>query len=98
MTAPRPRAEIVADRLTVTLALGEAHSRHQRAQASAGGAQISVLAVEHGRVETSGAEHLSGARAEHKEANDKMADAQAQIDALEARLAEIDEELARSSE
>lgn len=85
MTNLRPKREILAERLEVVLAIGEANAERQRAQALAGGAEIHRLRAE----EAEGVDHAAEAdRADASEA------AEAAFDAADTRLAELDRRLA----
>jgi hypothetical protein len=87
MSGTRSPSAILAERLEVTLALGNANAAQQRAQARAGGAEITVMADRSGSRIAAPARALSEARA-------GLAAAEARVETLEARLAALDAELA----
>ena len=88
MSAPRDRALILADRLALVLAIGEANAARQRAQAAFGGAQIEMMRVE----DESDAEQKAALAAD-AEARSALDAADARIQTLEIRLAALDAEL-----
>ncbi|MEO1471325.1 MAG: hypothetical protein AAFV86_19970 [Pseudomonadota bacterium] len=85
----RPRAEILANRLAVVLALGEANAAQNKAVAGAGGAEIARLAAV-GRPGASdpGDDH------DLDNAQRRLAEADARVAELETELAALDAELA----
>jgi hypothetical protein len=93
MTAGRAAAEILAERMSVVLAIGEANGDRQRAQAAASGARIERMSIEdHGG--GSGPEGLAAAEANDDAAQARIARIDDRIAALEDRLAMLDRELA----
>lgn len=91
MSAPRAVAEVFAERLSVVLAIGEAHGRRQRAQAAAGGAQIARMSLED---RPAPGAPLASARAEDAAAQGRLAELDVRIAELDGRLAALDAELA----
>ncbi|MDZ7713064.1 MAG: hypothetical protein U5L06_08085 [Rhodovibrio sp.] len=101
MTASRPATEILAERMQLLLAIGEANAAVQRAQAVAGGVEIDVMNVEE-QLETSGPSEalhaqLERARGRDDAARTALAAAEAKREALEQQLARLDRELASAT-
>jgi hypothetical protein len=88
MSAPRDKTSILADRLALVLAIGEANAARQRAQAAFGGAQIEMM-----RVEDDSEPARQAALAADAEARSALDAADARIETLEIRLAALDAEL-----
>ncbi len=86
----RTATDILAERLQASLALSEANAAHHRAQASANGAHIALMAVEDGSPGD-----LSEARAANDEARARLAEAEVKVETLEVALTRLDEELSR---
>lgn len=86
----RAAAAILADRLRVVLAIGEANAAQHRAQAAVGGAQIDLM-----RVEAQGLDPTE-AEAADEAARARVAAAEATLADLDAQLAALDHELAAS--
>ena len=97
MTAPRAVAEVFAERMSVVLAIGEANTRRQRAQAAAGGAQIARMDLEDHPSAGATAAALAAARAEDDAAQGRLAEADARIAELDAQLDALDAELAAAA-
>jgi hypothetical protein len=101
MTSSRSSAEILADRLSVVLEIGEANAGHHRAQALSSGARIEVMAIEE-RIAAEGITPELDAELEKVYALDdaaqiKVTQYEARVQALDRRLAALDDELAASS-
>lgn len=75
-------APLLAERLRVVLALGEANAAHHRAQATAGGAMIASMAAPDG-------ERAAADEAEHA-AQTRLTQTAARVAALDAELAALD--------
>ncbi|MEO0819285.1 MAG: hypothetical protein AAF074_02565 [Pseudomonadota bacterium] len=90
MSAARTTAQILSERLEITLALGEANAAQHRAQAEVGGASIELMGCEE-RGETGA---LAEAQARDAAAKARLAAAEARVEALQTRLAALDTELA----
>lgn len=90
MTPDRSQAAILAERVDVALALGEANAALNRAIAVAGGAEIARMACEDGCA----AADTAGAEIGERTARDGLAAARARVKELEIRLAALDAELA----
>ncbi|MEL6210583.1 MAG: hypothetical protein AAFR44_10465, partial [Pseudomonadota bacterium] len=86
----RPRAEILADRMAVVLALGQANAAHNKAVAGAGGAEIARLATA-GQPGTPGA----GAGQDHGFQDHDFDAAQQRLAEADARVAELEPVAAR---
>lgn len=86
----RPRAEILTERMTLVLALGEANATQNKAVAGAGGAEIARLATGDapGAAETEAVEEAALRLAE---ADARVADLETQLAALDAELAAADD-------
>lgn len=97
MTAPRAPSEIVADRLRVVLALTEANALHHRARAQVGGAEIEAMRVAERLRTGAGGSVLEAerdaSRARDAEVRAALAEAEAELGALEDALARLDREL-----
>ena len=87
----RKVAEILAERLSVVLAIAEANGARQRAQASASGATIERMDLED---HPGAAGDLAVAQARDAAAQARLAEAADRIAALDERLAALDRELA----
>ena len=96
MSAPRAVTDVFADRLAVVLAITEANGVRQRAQAAASGALIERMNLEdHPR--RCHAASLAEAQAQDDAAQRRLADADARIAELDGRLAALDAELAAAA-
>ncbi len=101
MSPPRAAPDILAERMQVVLAIGEANAAIQKTQALMGGVQIDVMNVEE-QLEASGPTPELNAALEavydrDDAAKASLAIAQAKLDTLEEQLAELDRELAAAS-
>jgi hypothetical protein len=101
MTTPRPAPDILAERMQVVLAIGEANAAIHKAQAVVGGVQIDVMNVEE-QLEAGGPTPdlnatLDAVYDRDDAARAELAVAQAKLVALEDKLAELDRELAAAS-
>ncbi|TVQ53460.1 MAG: hypothetical protein EA355_13375 [Rhodobacteraceae bacterium] len=88
MSGPRDRESVLAERLDVVLAIGAANAARQRAQAAWGGAQIEAMGAAEGK-----AHERRAAEAAETAAQSALDHADAEIEALERRLAALDAEL-----
>jgi hypothetical protein len=96
MSGPRAATEVFADRLAVVLAITEANGLRQRAQAAASGALIERMNLEdHPAGVTPGS--LAEAQAQDDAAQRRLAEADARIAELDGRLAALDAELAAAA-
>jgi hypothetical protein len=94
MTGTRASEEILAERIRLVLAIGEVNGAHQRAQATASGAQIELMTLEdHGGPEATPAA-LAAARERVQDAELRLAETSDRITDLSDRLAALDRELA----
>jgi len=97
MSAPRDQDGLLAERIGLVLALGEANAAHHRAQAGAGGAEITVMMVEERLAADPGPAQraaLYDARAADAAAQTRLEAAAARVRVLEERLAALDGDLA----
>lgn len=92
MTTTRTVADIFAERMSVVLEIGEATGVRQRAQAAASGARIERMSFEDHAAGST--EGVAAAEAQDDAAQVRLAEIDARIASLEDRLAALDAELA----
>jgi hypothetical protein len=101
MTDSRPAWEILAERMQLLLAIGDANAAVQRAQAIAGGVEIDVMNAEEQLAASGPSEALHAqlkcARSRDDAARTALAAAEATREALEHQLARLDRELASAT-